>query len=149
INLWLATGDPKYADFLESTFDDIEGHFQDYANSPFVQEKFFEDWSPDRDWGWQQNRAVVGHNMKIAWNLMRMQSLRGKDKYVDFARQIAALMPAVGSDQQRGGWYDVVERSTSDDNAHHFVWHDRKAWWQQEQAILAYLILYGTQGDSE
>ncbi len=26
---------------------------------------------------------------------------------------------------------------------HRFVWHDRKAWWQQEQAILAYLILTG------
>ena len=24
-------------------------------------------------WGWQQNRAVVGHNLKIAWNLMRIQ----------------------------------------------------------------------------
>ena len=92
----------------------IEEHFQDYANSPFVQEKFFEDWSHDSDWGWQQNRAVVGHNLKIAWNLMRMQSLRGKDKYVDFARKIAAIMPAVGSDQQRGGWYDMVERGTAD-----------------------------------
>src|SRR6266568_6963021 len=149
INLWLATGDPKYADFLESTFDDIEKHFQDYTNSPFVQEKFFEDWSHDSSWGWQQNRAVVGHNLKIAWNLMRMQSLRGKDKYVDFARKIAEIMPAVGSDRQRGGWYDMVERGTSQDSSHHFVWHDRKAWWQQEQAILAYLILYGTQGDPE
>jgi mannose/cellobiose epimerase-like protein (N-acyl-D-glucosamine 2-epimerase family) len=150
INLWLATGDPKFADFLESTFDDIEQHFQDYEHSPFVQEKFFEDWTHDSAWGWQQNRAVVGHNMKIAWNLMRMQSLRGKDKYVDFARKIAEIMPAVGSDRQRGGWYDMVERGSPDDvTSHPFVWHDRKAWWQQEQAILAYMILYGTQGDPE
>ena len=27
------------------------------------------------------------------------------------------------------------------------MWHDRKAWWQQEQAILAYLILHGILGD--
>ena len=26
-------------------------------------------------WGWQQNRAVVGHNLKIAWNLMRIHSV--------------------------------------------------------------------------
>ena len=53
-------------------------------------------------------------------------------------------MPAVGSDRQRGGWYDVVERSSSPgQEVHRFVWHDRKAWWQQEQAILAYLILHG------
>jgi anti-anti-sigma factor len=32
---------------------------------------------------------------------------------------------------------------------HRFTWHDRKAWWQQEQAILAYLILAGSLGDHE
>jgi len=53
-------------------------------------------------------------------------------------------MPKVGSDQQRGGWYDVVERVLDRrGRATCLVWHDRKAWWQQEQAILAYLILHG------
>jgi uncharacterized protein YyaL (SSP411 family) len=144
INLWLATGEQKYADFLEYTFDTIEKYFPDYEHSPFVQEKFFEDWSKDQTWGWQQNRAVVGHNLKIAWNLMRMQSLKPKDQYVLLAEKIASLMPAVGSDQQRGGWYDVVERVKEEgEEQYRFVWHDRKAWWQQEQAILAYLILHG------
>lgn len=148
INLWLATGDDKYADFLEYTFDTIATYFPDYDASPFVQEKFFEDWSKDQTWGWQQNRAVVGHNLKIAWNLMRMQSLRPKDSYLSLAKKIADIMPAVGSDRQRGGWYDVVERVLGDgENQHRFVWHDRKAWWQQEQAILAYLILHGILGD--
>ena len=150
INLWLATGEQRYADFLEYTFDTIEKYFPDYENSPFVQEKFFEDWSHDSSWGWQQNRAVVGHNLKIAWNLMRMQSLKPKEQYVAFAKKIAAIMPAVGSDQQRGGWYDVVERVMAEgEEQHRFVWHDRKAWWQQEQAILAYLILHGTLRDPE
>lgn len=145
INLWLATGDPKYADFLEYTFDTIAKYFPDYDHSPFVQEKFFEDWSHDQTWGWQQNRAVVGHNLKIAWNLMRMQSLKPKQEYVTLAEKIAHLMPDVGSDRQRGGWYDVVERTLQPgEEQHRFVWHDRKAWWQQEQAILAYLILNGT-----
>ncbi|HEY9695440.1 MAG TPA: AGE family epimerase/isomerase [Oculatellaceae cyanobacterium] len=144
INLWLATGEQKYADMLEYTFDTIEKYFKDYDNSPFVQEKFHEDWSHDQAWGWQQNRAVVGHNLKIAWNLMRMNSLKPKDEYVAMAEKIAELMPAAGSDQQRGGWYDVVERTKAEgEEQYRFVWHDRKAWWQQEQAILAYLILHG------
>ncbi|CAG4998446.1 Cellobiose 2-epimerase [Dyadobacter sp. CECT 9275] len=149
INLWLATGEKAHADFLEYTFDTITKYFPDYENSPFVQEKFFEDWSKDQTWGWQQNRAVVGHNLKIAWNLMRQQSLTPKDEYLEFAKKIAELMPAAGSDQQRGGWYDVVERVVKTGGKHQFVWHDRKAWWQQEQAILAYLILYGILGDEE
>lgn len=150
INLFLATGDPKHAEFLEYTFDTITKYFQDYENSPFVQEKFFEDWSKDQSWGWQQNRAVVGHNLKIAWNLMRMQSLKPKQEYIDFARKIAELMPEYGCDRQRGGWYDVVERIQKPDGIHHeFVWHDRKAWWQQEQAILAYLIMHGILKDDQ
>jgi hypothetical protein len=44
------------ADFLASTAGTIENHFQDYDDSPFVQEKFHEDWSHDKTWGWQQNR---------------------------------------------------------------------------------------------
>ena len=150
INLWLATGADEYADFLEYTFDTIEAHFPDYDESPFVQEKFFDDWAKDQSWGWQQNRAVVGHNLKIAWNLMRMYSLMPKEKYVELAKRIAALMPAAGGDQQRGGWYDVVERELGPgEKFHRFAWHDRKAWWQQEQGILAYLILHGVLKDPE
>jgi mannose/cellobiose epimerase-like protein (N-acyl-D-glucosamine 2-epimerase family) len=145
INLYLATGEQRYADFLEYTFDTITAHFQDYDNSPFVQEKFFEDWKHDEHWGWQQNRGVVGHNLKIAWNLMRMHGLKAKPEYLAFAEKIAATMPAIGGDPQRHGWYDVMERKLQPgQDAHRFAWHDRKAWWQQEQGILAYLLLHGS-----
>jgi mannose/cellobiose epimerase-like protein (N-acyl-D-glucosamine 2-epimerase family) len=150
VNLYLATGKKEHADFLEYTFDTITRFFPDYLNSPFVQEKFFEDWSKDQTWGWQQNRAVAGHNLKIAWNLLRMQSLTPKDEYLDFARKIAEVMPEAGCDRQRGGWYDVVDRVYKPDGKHfQFAWHDRKAWWQQEQAILAYLIMHGILKDDE
>lgn len=144
INLWLATGEERYAKMLEYTFDTIVDYFPDYDNSPFVQEKFFEDWSADQQHMWQQNRGVVGHNLKIAWNLMRMYGLQPKEEYEELARQIAEQMPKVGGDQQRGGWYDVMERAKEDGQEwYRFAFHDRKAWWQQEQGILAYLILGG------
>jgi mannose/cellobiose epimerase-like protein (N-acyl-D-glucosamine 2-epimerase family) len=145
VNLYLATGEQRHADMLERTFDTIVDHFPDYEVSPFVNERFYQDWSHDLEHTWQQNRAVVGHNLKIAWNLMRMHALRPKDSYVGLAERIAHLMPPVGSDQQRGGWYDVVERLLQpSERSYRFAWHDRKAWWQQEQAILAYLILAGS-----
>ncbi|HEX4721347.1 MAG TPA: AGE family epimerase/isomerase [Pseudonocardiaceae bacterium] len=150
VNLYLATGEQRHLDMLERTFDTIVDHFPDYQNSPFVNERFMRDWSHDLEHTWQQNRAVVGHNLKIAWNLMRMHGQRPKKSYVELAEKIAKLMPSVGSDRQRGGWYDVVERVMRDgEQNHRFAWHDRKAWWQQEQAILAYLILYGSLGDNE
>jgi mannose/cellobiose epimerase-like protein (N-acyl-D-glucosamine 2-epimerase family) len=150
INLYLATGDPRHLDFLVDTANTICDHFPDYAHSPFVQERFHEDWSHDNSWGWQQDRAVVGHNLKIAWNLMRIQHARPSEKFVELARKIASHMPSAGSDRQRGGWYDVVERTVQPgQSVHRYVWHDRKAWWQQEQAILAYLILQGSLGDAD
>jgi anti-anti-sigma factor len=150
INLYLATGSDKHADFLEYTANTIADRFPDYDKSPFVNERFQDDWSADHAWGWQHNRAVVGHNLKIAWNLMRMNSVRPNTKYVELARKIAAIMPTVGGDRQRGGWYDVMEREkTGDQEWYRYTWHDRKAWWQQEQAILAYLILAGVLGDDE
>lgn len=150
INLWLATGEPEYAEMLEDTFDTIVKYFPDFKHSPFVQERFYEDWSHDNTWVGQQNRAVIGHNLKISWNLMRMYSLKPKEEYKDVATKIAALMPDLGSDRQRAGWYDVVERLLEEgEEQYRFVYHDRKAWWQQEQAILAYFILHGILKDPE
>jgi mannose/cellobiose epimerase-like protein (N-acyl-D-glucosamine 2-epimerase family) len=150
INLWLATHEPKYKDFLVYTADCITKYFPDYQHSPFVNERFFEDWSHDKTWSWQQNRAVIGHNLKIAWNLMRINNIAPHKEYVDFAKKIAQVMPTVGMDRQRAGWYDVMERELGHGEEHYrFVWHDRKAWWQQEQGILAYQILYGVLKDPQ
>ncbi|MCW5848798.1 MAG: AGE family epimerase/isomerase [Anaerolineae bacterium] len=150
VNLYLATGEQEYAEMLEDTFDTIAKYFPDYERSPFVQERFYEDWSHDTTYVGQQNRAVVGHNLKISWNLMRMYGLKPKEEYVALARKIAELMPAAGSDRQRGGWYDVVERVLAPGEEYYrYVYHDRKAWWQQEQAILAYMILHGVLKDEE
>ncbi|MEV1010921.1 AGE family epimerase/isomerase [Streptomyces sp. NPDC049881] len=149
-NLYLATGDERHLRMLEHTFDMIVTHMPDRSDppSPFVQERFHGDWTPDRTWGWQQDRAVIGHNLKIAWNLTRMQGAVPKREYRALAERIGATMPDFGRDIRRGGWYDLLER-TAENGRHHFVWHDHKTWWQQEQAILAYLILAGSTGSDE
>ena len=124
--------------------DMIVEHFPDYENSAFVQEKFHENWSPDRTWGWQQNRAVVGHNLKIAWNLTRIAALKNDDRYTEDGYQDCGPdagerhgSPTRGLVRRGGAPYRPARKS------HRYAWHDRKAWWQQEQAILAYLILAG------
>lgn len=150
INLYLATGEERYAKMLEHTFDMIAEHMPNYENSPFMQEKFYEDWSHDITHMWQQNRGVPGHNLKVAWNITRMYNLMPKAKYKWFAERIAAEMPKVTMDVQRGGWYDVMERLKGPgEELHRFAFHDRKAWWQQEQGILAYLIMNGVFGGEE
>lgn len=150
INLCLATGEDRYADFLTYTADTIAEYFPDYDHSPFVNEKFFEDWSHDHNTPLQKNRAIIGHNLKIAWNLMRIHHLQPHERYEPLARKIAETMPTVGMDTQRGGWYDMAERvRDTGEKFHRLIWHDRKAWWQQEQGILAYLILAGSLKEPE
>lgn len=148
INLCLATDNQGYWDMLKYCSDVITDKFQDYNNSPFVQERFFEDWSPDENWSWQQDRGLSAHNFKIAWNLMRVNGMYPDEKYVEFSKKIVEEMTSIGIDKQRFGLYDVQERKKFDgEDFHRFAWHDRKAWWQQEQGILAFQILYGILGD--
>jgi mannose/cellobiose epimerase-like protein (N-acyl-D-glucosamine 2-epimerase family) len=148
---------------LEETSALIVDKFPD-PQSDYVNERFHADWTPDHAYKWQQNRAVVGHDLKIAWNLTRCayhfqtqaKKLRdaGKaqeaaaceqrsNKSLDVARRLADRMGDVGLDMIRGGIFDCVERQPSGGMPTQFAWGATKDFWQQEQGILAYLILHG------
>lgn len=148
---------------LEETSELIIERFPD-PQSDYVNERFDADWTPIHDYSWQQNRAVVGHNLKISWNLTRVafyfqcQAKRCRDtnrkteaaayedrvsKCLDLARRLADRMGEVGLDRIRGGVFDCVERNPSNNMSTQFAWAPTKDFWQQEQGILAYLILHG------
>ncbi|MEO5356764.1 MAG: AGE family epimerase/isomerase [Nitrospirae bacterium YQR-1] len=156
INLLLATEDialykddyKYYKDLQEEQAELICDKFID-NDSLYIKERFLADWTYDDHYQWQQDRSVVGHNLKIAWNLTRLYFLYGKEKYLQYAEKIADKIPEGGLDMIRGGWYDVVERHPKNGMPIDFPWHNRKAWWQQEQGILAYLILTGTTKDEK
>jgi len=144
---------------LEHTSDLICQHFPDPDPTiPFVNERFTADWTPDHSYSWQQNRGIVGHNLKIAWNLTRVanyfqtlaasesdgEKYREKAKnYLKLANKLADSMAVVGLDRVRGGCFDALERQPQNGMPLEFAWSSTKDFWQQEQGILAYLILYG------
>jgi mannose/cellobiose epimerase-like protein (N-acyl-D-glucosamine 2-epimerase family) len=152
---------------LEETSRLILTKFPD-PNSKFVNERFHADWTPDHNWGWQQNRGIVGHNFKIAWNMTRVanyyrsqaaqcspqnesRAVAQKDFAGDLeklAQQLISNMSTAGIDQLRGGCFDAMERNPSGGLPMEFAWSNTKDFWQQEQAILAYLIVYGTTHDA-
>ena len=140
------------------------------SDSKFVNERFFANWEPDHEWDWQQNRAVVGHNLKIAWNLTRVAHyyrsraahLRARNEADEaaeheafaadlerFAVKLADDMAVAGIDQVRGGCFDTVERKPRAGLPIEFAWSNTKDFWQQEQAILAYLIIHGLTRDDK
>ena len=135
---------------LEVTSGLILKYFPDRDSSPYVDERFTRQWKPVHDWGWQQNRAVVGHNLKIAWNLTRVANYHranGDDHlakpFAERARSIGEKMKSFGLDGIRSGVYDAVERVPAKGLEVQFAWRNTKDFWQQEQGILAYLILFG------
>ena len=83
---------------LESTFDTITAHFPDFERSPFVQEKFYEDWSHDTTHMWQQNRGVIGHKLEDCPGIsMRMYGFETeRQPAAAYARKIAQTMPFRG-----------------------------------------------------
>ena len=103
---------------VETTSSLIADKFLDEnADIPYVNERFDANWKPDHSWGWQQNRAVVGHNLKIAWNLTRVANFyrsKGQDaqaeKLMKVANRLGTSIGKVGIDQFRSGCFDAVER---------------------------------------
>ena len=138
-------------------------------NVPFVNERFLRNWEPEHDWRWQRNRAVVGHNLKIAWNLTRVanyyyfsadkiaaedcEEAEGSKKLADdlmkLADKLGTTMADLGVDLFRGGIFDTLERNPANGFPIEFPWSNTKDFWQQEQALLAYLILHGCSNESK
>jgi mannose/cellobiose epimerase-like protein (N-acyl-D-glucosamine 2-epimerase family) len=154
---------------LDTTSRLILEKFPDPEGIPYVNERFFSNWEPDHNWRWQKNRAIVGHNLKIAWNLTRVASYyrtlasrvrageevgraeeheRYAGRLLDLARKLGDEMVAHGLDQVRGGCFDAVERKPRNGLPIEFSWGNTKDFWQQEQGILAYLILHGATDDT-
>jgi mannose/cellobiose epimerase-like protein (N-acyl-D-glucosamine 2-epimerase family) len=147
---------------LEETSAVIVERFPD-PELDFVCERFTDQWKQVLDYRWQKNRAVVGHDLKIAWNLTRvayyhqMRAWRARatnpvlatasgeraKRCLSLAHRLADRMGEVGLDQLRGGVFDCVERKPQNGMPTEFAWMPTKDFWQQEQGILAYLILQG------
>jgi len=141
----------KCEKILEVTATLICDKFPDANGNPFVRERFDKDWNENLSWKWQQNRAIVGHNLKIAWNLTRVANYYASkgdsekaDKFFATAQRIGIAMAKLGVDQIRSGVYDAMERQPSDPSIPiQFAWHNTRDFWQQEQGILAYSIMWG------
>jgi len=158
--LWMIK---ECSELICTNFPDPDPHV------PFVNERFDANWIPDHDWSWQKNRAICGHNMKIAWNLTRCanffllqkkrcesQQERDSAGAADYERRAAEClalaikladhMADLAVDQVRSGVFDAVERNPTNGLPLQFSWSNTKDFWQQEQGILAYLILHGHTG---
>lgn len=131
---------------------------------PFVDELLRADGSAITNFRWQQNRAVVGHNYKIAWNLQRISShLQTQAQYCEASgdlataakyRQRAArceevsqkvydMLRSYGFDERNGAVLNVVNKRPGPGLESGQPWGANTDFWHQEQGLLAALTLYG------
>jgi len=136
--------------FVDKGFEQFE---EDKSRVPLVPERFHRDWSLDTTYSWQQDRGIAGHNCKIVWNLHRVANyLQSMDRPLSERAAAAAdkLLEALikdgACDGFRGGVHDALERKPKNGLRLEFAWMDTRDFWQQEQAILAFLIAYGSSG---
>ncbi len=78
-----------------------------------------------------------------------LATIKRSDRCLEVAKRLADRMGEVGLDKIRGGIFDCVERNPSGGMPTQFAWGATKDFWQQEQGILAYLILYGATNDAQ
>ncbi|GLC47113.1 hypothetical protein PLESTB_000870900 [Pleodorina starrii] len=125
-------------------------HAESGGSMSLVPERFYADWRFDTTHNWQQNRGIVGHNLKIVWNLHRVANFLAAGIDPELARDAANAADALlqrllqegGVDGFRGGCFDALERRPGCGSLT-FCWLNTKDFWQQEQAILALLMSYG------
>ena len=136
--------------------------------SDYVNERFVADWKPDHGWGWQQNRAIVGHNLKIAWNLTRVRPLlpgarpalpgrRPRQEATDYDEQLASDASnwrgdspsdgRVGLDKLRGGCFDCRRAPAQRGMPASSPGATPRTSGSRSRRILAYLILHGVTPD--
>jgi hypothetical protein len=137
---------------MQKTSEQIVEHFPSKDGKP-VFERFSLDWTPNTSHSiWQENRAVMGHNAKIAWNLSsygalyrrlaadspagaeRKRLLGLADQVEKTALDLGKMVVRDGVNPATGGLFDIVERGT--DASVPLTWGSHTDWWQQEQLIL-------------
>ena len=86
---------------------------------------------------------------RVAFRYKAHGKLDQAEKLMKLAERLGKTIAKVGIDQFRSGCFDAVEREPRDGRLVEFAWGNTKDFWQQEQAILAFLILHGYTTDPE
>ena len=157
------TGNPEYEQRAVDLAEQILTHLVGSPSRPrpgslrapgtefgFAQQ-FESDWSVLRDDDEDDDdRVYVGHVLKSAWVLLRVNAIRPDNRYVEAARELIQEVWTYGAgtlhgayDRQRGGVLSNYFWATG------LLHRNEKLWWEQEQAFMAGLLHWYATGDED
>lgn len=144
LSLYLQTGSQTYLEKLHKIAEEIIDHL--VGSMPSQSVGFVEEF--DSNWNWDngETMTIMGHVLKSAWCLARVNQIDPRGEYIDAAEVLMNDVLTHGYDHDLGGPYKDYDRVSGD----MLMWGNpdtAKAWWQMEQAITSGLTLYQETGD--
>lgn len=144
MSLYLQTGAQVYLDRMHEIAEEIIEHLVGSMENQAIG--FVEEFNSNWNWDNGETMTIMGHVLKSAWCLARINQVDPRGIYIDAAETLIEDVLENGFDHEFGGPYKDYNRVTGE----MLMWGNpdtAKAWWQMEQAITAGLILYQETGN--
>jgi mannose/cellobiose epimerase-like protein (N-acyl-D-glucosamine 2-epimerase family) len=147
--LYLLTGEDEFKTRLQQLGRDILQRIAPTMDQQVIGfvESYGSDWTWNNNTANNNTRTIMGHVLKTAWCLGRIQQLLPDSAYLPAAEKLTGNVLAKGYDHAFGGPYKDYDRVTG--QMLFYGQDTAKAWWQMEQAVTGGLMLYNLTGKSE
>ncbi|MFD2201246.1 AGE family epimerase/isomerase [Shivajiella indica] len=131
--LYLATRDVQYLHQMERILDTCLENMLDNENG-WILESF------DQDWNYMvqrtdENEINVGHNIELAWMLVRAYLLNGNAEYLSSAKALSDSSHRYGFNDKSGIWYGGIGNTNPEKQS------DFTYWWIQAYGLMFDLCL--------
>lgn len=135
--LYPATRDSTYLQEAEEIMDLTLTHMQ--GPDGWIRERFAQDWSfrPEDD---KNSHLNVGHNLEVAWLLLRLHTLTGTERYRTTALELTDQLLEQAFHEETGAWLHKLRRT---DRSQH---PDTAVWWVQAYGNMLQLYAYRATG---
>lgn len=130
--LYAATRQDKYLRISERILDLALTRMKD-EKSGWIMEGFSRDWEPLEKVNAMMN---TGHNVEVAWMLMRLYALNGKESYLQEALRLNEQLLKYTFDQDAGIWYHKLRVDNPEMHS------EDSPWWVQAYGNMFQLYLY-------
>jgi len=139
LSLYSTTRDSSYLREAERLLDLTLTHMQDERG--WILERFASDWAflPDDA---KNSHINVGHNLEVAWLLLRLHALTGKDRYRRTGLALTDRLLEHAFHAETGAWLHKLKRTAPSKHP------DTAVWWVQAYGNMLQLYAHRTTGDA-
>lgn len=136
--LYPATRNPVYLEKAEQIMDLTLTHMQD--DRGYILERFDQDWTfmPEDS---KNSHINVGHNLEVAWLLLRLYSLTDKESYREKGLELTDLMLETAFHSETGAWRGDLDRENPEE------YPSTTTWWAHAYGNMLQLYAYRVSGD--